>query len=59
MPGSEIVGPTELRKRKHENNTRAFFFRVLPTIWEPGTGYEKATPEVTANDRKYLRGLFW
>ena len=27
----------ELRKRKHENDfSRAFFFRVFPTIWEPG-----------------------
>ena len=29
VPGSEIVGSAELRKRKHKN---AFFFRVFPTI---------------------------
>ena len=45
---SDIVGSAELRKQKHENKTersanfsRAFFFRVFPTIWEPETGYIK------------------
>jgi len=42
VPGSEIVGPAELRSRKHENKTGgnrpanfscAFCFRVFPTIW--------------------------
>ena len=52
--GSEIVGPAELSKREDENKkggnslpfplcrlanfSSAFYFRVFPTIWEPGTG---------------------
>ena len=45
VPGSEMVGSTELVKREHENKTAggnfscAFHFRVFPTIWEPWTGY--------------------
>ena len=67
VPGSEIFGSAELRKRKHENKTggnweekgrlslpfsrpanfsRTFFFRVFPTIWEPGTGYPCANPQL-------------
>ena len=33
IPGSEIVGPAELRKRKHENKTGGnFFFPAPPTL---------------------------
>jgi len=48
VPGSEMVGFAKLRKREHENKTggnhalifsRVFHLRVIPTIWEPGTGY--------------------
>ena len=67
VPGSEIFGSAELRKRKHENKTggnweekgrlslpfsrpanfsRTFFFRVFPTIWEPGTGYPCTNPQL-------------
>ena len=44
----------KLRKREDESKTggnlgenfsRAFYFRVFPTIWEPGTGYVKCIIE--------------